>query len=280
MRVDADYRLKEALQKRAKYMASRKKKLKLRPPRVVPPVAIERSYQKTLRDRQSELVKMVESRLFERLPDMIKTRTDGLADDIFYIIQGVRVEFGRIYPNNKTRSESYKASDMVQVYNAKQMSKVLKSTLSVDPFRSEPWLKDQIDIFVEQNVGLIKTVDEKYFGEVQEIVFRGARTGSSIKEISEEIRQRGDVSKSRADLIARDQINKFNGNLSEIRQRDLGVTRYIWRTSLDERVREEHAKLEGKEFKWSDPPSEGHPGEAINCRCYAEPILEDILNGE
>jgi SPP1 gp7 family putative phage head morphogenesis protein len=280
MRIDADVRLKEALKKRAEYMSKRKKKVKLRMPRIIEPRAIERSYRALLIERQAKLVELVESQLIGRLSEIIKVRTDGLADDMYFILNGVRVEFARVFPSAKTRSEAQKAADEVSNHNRSQVKKVLKSTLQLDLFRSEPWLKDQIDIFVEQNVGLIKTVDEKYFGEVQEIVFRGARTGSSVKEIAEEIRNRGQVSRSRAELIARDQINKFNGNLSEIRQRDLGVTRYIWRTSLDERVREEHRKLEGKEFSWSKPPSEGHPGEAINCRCYAEPILTDILNEE
>lgn len=280
MRTDADARLKEALNKRQLYMSKRKKKVALKMPRMVDPRAIERSYRALLRGRQKELADLMAIRLIERLSDFLKVRTDGLADDMFYVINGVRVEFSRLFSNTKTKSEAQRVADEVAKHGAKQIGKVLKTTLQLDLFRSEPWLKDQIDIFVEQNVGLIKTVDERYFGEVQEAVFRGARTGSSVKEIADEIRQRGEVSQSRAELIARDQINKFNGNLSEIRQRDLGVTRYIWRTSLDERVRAEHVKLEGKEFDWSKPPSEGHPGEAINCRCYAEPILTDILNEE
>lgn len=280
MRTDADARLKEALNKRQIYMSKRKKKMAIKMPRIVEPRAIERSYRASLKGRQQMLTELMEMRLIDRLADFMRVRTDGLADDMFYVINGVRVEFSRLFSPSRTRSESQRVADEVQKHGAKQIGKVLKTTLQLDLFRSEPWLKDQIDIFVEQNVGLIKTVDERYFGEVQETVFRGARTGRSVKEIAEDIRERGKVSQSRAELIARDQLNKFNGNLSEIRQRDLGVTRYIWRTSLDERVREEHRKLEGKEFNWSKPPAEGHPGEAINCRCYAEPILTDILNGE
>lgn len=278
IRIDADARLKEALLKRQQYMSKRKKPKNLRMPRIIEPRAIERSYRSLLKARQKQLADLMELRLIDRLSDFLRVRTDGLADDMFYVINGVRVEFTRVFSNTKTKSEAQETAEQIQKHNSKQIGKVLKTTLQLDLFRSEPWLKDQIDIFVEQNVGLIKTVDERYFGEVQEAVFRGARTGSSVREIADEIRKRGEVSQSRAELIARDQINKFNGNLSELRQRDLGVTRYIWRTALDERVRVEHEKLEGKTFDWSNPPAEGHPGEAINCRCYAEPVLTDILN--
>lgn len=47
---------------------------------------------------------------------------------------------------------------------------------------------------------------------------------------------------------------------------------YIWRTVKDDRVRPEHAAREGQIFSWTDPPDDGHPGEAFGCRCWAEPV--------
>jgi uncharacterized protein with gpF-like domain len=38
----------------------------------------------------------------------------------------------------------------------------------------------------------------------------------------------------------------------------------------------------GEEFQWDDPPAEddtdGHPGDPINCRCWAEPNLAAVLD--
>ena len=28
---------------------------------------------------------------------------------------------------------------------------------------------------------------------------------------------------------------------------------------------------------WDNPPADGHPGDAFDCRCTAEPVLPDIL---
>ncbi len=42
-------------------------------------------------------------------------------------------------------------------------------------------------------------------------------------------------------------------------------------------VREDHDDREGEQFDWSDPPEDGHPGEAVNCRCWPEPDLSDII---
>ena len=49
------------------------------------------------------------------------------------------------------------------------------------------------------------------------------------------------------------------------------TTHYTWRTAGDDRVRHTHAALEGQVFSWTNAPSEGHPGTAPNCRCWAEP---------
>ncbi|CCQ74449.1 phage head morphogenesis protein [Magnetospira sp. QH-2] len=47
---------------------------------------------------------------------------------------------------------------------------------------------------------------------------------------------------------------------------------YIWRTVGDNKVRSSHADREGQTFSWDDPPEGGHPGEAPNCRCWAEEV--------
>ena len=272
------------LRRRKANLEKRKREFRVVQPRQLEPRRQERAYRKLLSGRQTELTKMLEEQLLPRLEAILSAdrqllpRRDALTDDVFVVINGVRIAFARLWPDGRVRESARQTGLEVSNHNTEQLNKVTRSTLSVELFRSEPWLQPQIENFVEQNVALIKSVDERYFGEVQEIVFRGARQGRSAKEIAEEIRERSGVSKSRAELIARDQVNKFNGQLSEIRQTETGVRRYRWRTSLDERVRPEHEAREGKVFEWDDPPADGHPGEAINCRCYAEPVLEDLIN--
>ena len=67
--------------------------------------------------------------------------------------------------------------------------------------------------------------------------------------------------------------------MTQARQMKLGIERYRWRTAGDTRVRTEHAMREGQIFSWDRPPPDGHPGQPINCRCYAEPVIEDVLKG-
>ncbi len=54
------------------------------------------------------------------------------------------------------------------------------------------------------------------------------------------------------------------------------VDKYIWLTQGDDKVRPDHAALEGELIAWDDPPDIGHPGEDYNCRCIAQPYLDGI----
>lgn len=56
---------------------------------------------------------------------------------------------------------------------------------------------------------------------------------------------------------------------------------YIWRVAPEDegRTRADHLRLNGRLFRWDDPPvhdtqtgARGHPGADPHCRCYAEPV--------
>lgn len=105
------------------------------------------------------------------------------------------------------------------------------------------------------------------------------RTAADIRKLLEE--QAG-YSRSRAELTARDQTLKLYGKIQEERQTAAGFTKYVWTTSLDERVREDHAALDGTVQSWDDPPivdqrtgRRGHPGADFQCRCSAVPFADD-----
>ncbi|MCA3462334.1 MAG: minor capsid protein, partial [Rhodobacter sp.] len=74
-----------------------------------------------------------------------------------------------------------------------------------------------------------------------------------------------------SDWLAR----RFLTEINERRQRDLGVTHYIWRSLDDPRVRTTHAERDDRLFSWDDRFSDGHPGHGYNCRCTAEPAILD-----
>ena len=130
------------------------------------------------------------------------------------------------------------------------------------------------------NVKLITSIPEDYFNKVEGIVLRGAQSGKLAEAIIPEIQDQFEVTENRAQFIARDQVSKFNGNLTQLRQQSAGIEKYTWSTAGDERVRSEHEMKDGQVFSWNDPPEDGHPGQAIQCRCAAIPVFEQSVEKE
>lgn len=73
-------------------------------------------------------------------------------------------------------------------------------------------------------------------------------------------------------------LRAFAGLINQLRQQDLGIERYIWRSQDDAKVRDSHAEYDDQVFRWDEPPAGGHPGQAHNCRCFAEPIAPGSRN--
>lgn len=135
-------------------------------------------------------------------------------------------------------------------------------------------VRGKVEAAVVENVDLIKSLPSQYLDKAKGIVMRGASQGKRYEAIASDLVDQLAVSERRAKLIARDQMSKLNASITEAKQTALGIEEYEWVTSGDERVRESHRDNNGKVFKWSNPPDEtGHPGEDINCRCIARPVL-------
>jgi SPP1 gp7 family putative phage head morphogenesis protein len=157
----------------------------------------------------------------------------------------------------------------------------IEATVGIDlaGIVAEEGLQDTLTLKTRENVGLIKTIPETYFQKIETRLLEGVVQGRMpARSLIEELRELGNVTKRRARFIARDQTAKLNAAMNRERNQALGIEEYVWRTSKDERVRESHAKRDGKRFRWDDPPAGGpaeggHPGEAINCRCTAEPVI-------
>lgn len=130
--------------------------------------------------------------------------------------------------------------------------------------------------WARENVGLITTMEASTFDDLAQHVSRAVVEGRTAVELEGVIRDRFGVAEGRARLIARDQIAKLNGRITQARQEAMGVPAYEWSSSGDERVRPIHRKLDGTIRRWDNPhPTEGHPGSAIACRCVAIPVIDE-----
>lgn len=238
--------------------------------------------------------KLVQARVIERLPELLQRAEDLHTDAaqhpgkrINALMQGVANTFDRIYPQARLERIARAAATVTNNHQRVQLQKQMKSAAGVDlGVIADRKTAPAINLFVAENVALIRTVPQRYFDDVETEVLRGMRAGTRAQELAGALEERASVAQNRAKLIARDQVLKFNGDLNRVRQTNLGVESYTWATAEDERVRPAHAERDGQVYRWDDPPGDptdpaigGHPGVAINCRCQALPNVEELLAG-
>ena len=132
------------------------------------------------------------------------------------------------------------------------------------------WIKD----FTEKEIVRLRK-------DVQTSVFSGNRVESMVKKIQKSY----GVSQRKAKFLARQESSLLMTKFKETRYVDAGVNEYRWTCvagSKNHPVRPSHKILDGKIFRWDNPPITTEPGETVrrnnpgqdyNCRCFAKPIV-------
>lgn len=177
------------------------------------------------------------------------------------------------------RSIAEKFGQRTSEFQRQQLGRQVQAAMSVPLSAVEHPVPEKLEGFAALNVDLIKTVPERYFDRIRLDVQEAFELGTRPEDLADDFAERYGMAEDDARRIARDQIGKLNGQLNQERQEGMGVSGYTWRGAMDARERDEHVAREGERFDWDDPPEDGHPGEPILCRCYAEPDFSDVLEG-
>lgn len=139
--------------------------------------------------------------------------------------------------------------------------------------------------FTAENVSLIRSLTTTPLDEVERLIVRGFASGERHEVMAKEIAQRFDVARSRARLIARDQVGKLNAQIGRDANKALGLNQFRWRSVRDKAVRPQHAEWDrkSKDEPFSYDGTAGYrppelPGQAVQCRCYDEAVFDEILD--
>lgn len=267
-------------------------------PKWLHPTAAEQAYRKELRNIVTITNNQVKELLIPALPAIIQEYNtdkitydsierkvnldaityndivglDNFVDTINSIFNQISLNVKNQMPNPKKLADAVGLD--ISTYNSDQFHKMIKQVFGADMFVSEPWLSSQLDLFATANVELIVDLPAKELAGVKQITMAGIGSGRSASAMAKDITKQFGVAERRANTIARDQVSKLNGQLTGLRQQSIGITKYTWQTSEDERVRETHEENADKTYNWSQPPTDtGNPGNEINCRCTAIPVI-------
>ena len=162
------------------------------------------------------------------------------------------------------------------MWHTGRMARSVLSATGVDvaPYMVLGDIRAELEAAISRNVSLITGVSDDIRRRVSDVVFNAFALRKTRAELVRDLARAMGISQRSARNIARDQSEKLNSALNNIRQVQLGFNSYIWRTRRDHKVRKDHREREGRVFRWDKPPPDGHPGHPINCRCGAEAYME------
>ncbi|MCX7997405.1 MAG: minor capsid protein [Leptospiraceae bacterium] len=180
----------------------------------------------------------------------------------------------KYFPNQEAKKQIQQA-----IYKQKQVYR--QDVDSVSLINEDLGITQEfLDKTIKTNVALISKLSKDHKKKVAEIISKGLAEGKSNEEIAKEISNATGVTLKKARFWATDQANKFFGDVTRKRQKELGFPGFIWITVKDAKVRPTHIAFEGKFFdyeKGTGEPNRSFPGQDYRCRCYAKPAFpEDV----
>ncbi|AWN22200.1 hypothetical protein DKM44_02255 [Deinococcus irradiatisoli] len=111
---------------------------------------------------------------------------------------------------------------------------------------------------------------KRFRDDTARTVREALRQGLTPDKAADLLQERLGVHRSRAVLIAQDQMLTAASRAGIDRLRTVGVKQFSWETQQDRRVRPAHQVLQDQVFTWRSAPE--LPGQAVLCRCFAAPV--------
>jgi SPP1 gp7 family putative phage head morphogenesis protein len=283
---------KQVQLRRALVAASAKRNVRAKAPVAAPPLGEADDYTRELEALLAPVEAAALKALEKIIPTIVSLRTDSaerLDDTSSQIItrtmSQIRIAYAQRVSAARIEQIAARAGVDTSKQNRREINRQFRSVLGIDLPGTDPFLATQLDAFRKMNVGLVTNMTTEQLDKLEATLRAAAASGSRVETIRADVQARFGVSRSRAALIARDQVLKLNGELTQLRHREAGITEYEWITSGDEAVRERHSELgamseSGTVFKYSEPPivdvrtgRRANPGEDFQCRCTANPII-------
>lgn len=260
-----------------------KKKKPLTLPAIRPNAGIERAYSKALVSVVQQIKFDVDAELlkeFKKQAEQKKIAMDGIADWVAHVIDYLISRWGKKLEDLAPQLALQFVNRTVSNYESLFKTHLRKAGFTVR-FQITDFQKESLQAVMENNVGLIKSIGSQYLDKVQGQVWKCVTDGYDLSTLAKDLSKAYDITKRRAELIARDQGAKAHAVIENAKRQELGITKAIWLHShAGKKPRPSHLAADGKEFdvdkgmyldgKWIQP------GELINCRCCSKSIIEGI----
>lgn len=252
-------------------------------PEIRPNAGIGKAYSRALvsivqrikSDVNAELVKE-----FKRQAKQEKMAMDGITDWAAHVIDYLVSRWERKLDDLAPQLAAKFVNRTVTNYESLMKTHLRRAGFTVR-FQITDFQKEALQAATEVNVGLIKSIGSQYLERVQGQVWKCVTDGYDLSTLSKDLSKTYDITKRRAEFIARDQGAKAHAAIEKAKRLELGIKKAIWMHShAGKKPRPSHMAANGKEFDVSKGMYlDGEwvqPGELINCRCCSKSIIEGI----
>lgn len=156
-----------------------------------------------------------------------------------------------------------------------------KTGINVADLIAKEGMKATTNALMLETAQWIQTLRDETFQKFTNNTLFAMSQGESLDAI---VNQFDDIvieRKSHAKFLARNQVQNYNSITTKIRAQNLSITRAVWQTSGDERVRPSHADRDGKEYDIAEglySSVDGKhliPGLDFSCRCTALYVIPE-----
>tara|TARA_Y100000310_G_scaffold337357_1_gene424230 strand:- start:1067 stop:1813 length:747 start_codon:yes stop_codon:yes gene_type:complete len=245
---------------------------------------VSRAYFRDLNRLTRELFIDINRQIVSQIPRWTReeaklSAVDAMDDELAFLIEQLKQQYSSPQILFEYQDAARRAESRTDTQSRVRTRAQLKN-LGIDIFKESPQLERLSQRFVRKNTALITSIPQQSLSAVEQVIEAGVQSGMRASDLAKKISGLShgtELSKARnrAALIARDQTLTHSAQLSRARQRSNGITKFIWRTVGDGRVRDIHEDRDGVEYTWSEGAGsfDTYPGDGVQCRCSSEPVL-------
>lgn len=266
-----------------------------------PPVVAMDSTAQTLAERIAELREKWVQRFTESASVIISAWLSGVDRSTSQQMSGslskiagkpVKIERSVVKSTEANGSQLTQAQKAASAASAASGISAVKETptlkelsigLTLKTDKMSKGLTDALEAATVENVGLIRNIPQQFYERIEGAVMRSLQpSGGGQSAIYDEVTKIKGMAKRRAELIARDQTRKATATIQVEKAAANGYTKFKWiHSGGGMEPRKLHLDYNGEIFEYANPPvidkrtgERGYPGQAINCRCVAVPVVE------
>ena len=254
------------------------------------PIGLEKKMERFNRFMVKEIRKRFENKVLKKLN---KTTQEKFQDAKNEQIGNYSVVYNKLYADFKRSIDNQISTERINKFvktlysqvhasNTNQYTGTVNANLGVnlDDVLKTDGLNSFVNAKTLESTDMLEKLKNETMTAYKANVLRRMSAGASLADLFKQVQKDTKGRLNRGDLIARNELKAFNSELTKKRSQNLGINKAVWQTVEDERVRPCHQAFNGKEYvigkglycsqtgEWEEP------GEPINCRCVARPLVE------